>query len=72
MKIAGVKAIDDPPVGLVQHGGLLPHRPLARQGPVIELHLVGGGIAATLSQNGTAGGRKVLGAIEAYIVFARP
>src|SRR5437867_2112132 len=34
MKIAGVKAVRDPPVGFVQHRGLLPHRPLTRKGPV--------------------------------------
>src|SRR5437016_29938 len=28
MKIAGVKAVRDPPVGLVQYGELLPHRPV--------------------------------------------
>src|SRR5207244_13150900 len=30
MKIAGVKAVRDPPVGLVQHNGLLTHRPITR------------------------------------------
>src|SRR5262249_8899278 len=28
MNIAGVKAVRDPPVGLVQHGGLFPDRPI--------------------------------------------
>ena len=41
MKIAGVKAIRDPPVGLVQHNGLFPHRPIARKRPVIEPNVRG-------------------------------
>src|SRR6185295_13954866 len=36
MKIAGVKAVRDPPVGLVQHSGLFLHRPIARKRPIIE------------------------------------
>src|ERR687885_2529487 len=42
MKIAGVKAIYDPPVGLVQHGGLFLHRPITRKGPMIEPQPRGG------------------------------
>src|SRR5215213_11426610 len=30
MEIAGVKAVRDPPVSLVQHGGLFLHRPITR------------------------------------------
>src|SRR2546422_1901953 len=34
MKIAGVKAVRDPPVGRVEHSGLLRHRPITRKGPI--------------------------------------
>ena len=71
MKIAGVKAVRDPPVGLVQHGGLLPHRPLARQRPLIEPQPRGDGIDATLVQDRAAGRRKVLGALVADVVLRR-
>jgi len=30
MQIAGVKAVRDAPVGLIENGGLSPHRPLTR------------------------------------------
>src|SRR5438067_3359554 len=38
VKIAGVKTVNDPPVGLVQHDGVSLHRPVARKGTLIELH----------------------------------
>src|ERR1700693_6146493 len=31
MKIAGVKTVRDPPLGLIQHSALFPHRPITRQ-----------------------------------------
>jgi hypothetical protein len=36
MKIARVKAVRDPPFGLVQHNGLFLRRPITREGPMIE------------------------------------
>src|SRR4029453_9926535 len=71
MKIAGVKAVRDPPVGLIQHSGLFLHRPITRKGPMIESQARGGSIDATLVQCCTAGRRKVLGALIADIVFRR-
>ena len=71
MKIAGVKAVRDPPVGLVQHSGLFLHRPIARKGPLIESQPRGGSIDATLVQYRAAGRRKVLGALIADVVFRR-
>src|SRR5919199_948463 len=41
MKISGMKAIRDPPVGLVQHSSLFLHRPITRKGPLIEAQLCG-------------------------------
>jgi hypothetical protein len=58
MKIAGVKAVRDPPVGLVQHSGLFLHRPITRKGPMIESQLCGGGIDATLVQYSPPGDAK--------------
>src|SRR5262245_1935793 len=37
MQIAGVKAVHDPPVGLVQQSGLFHHCPITRKGPMIEV-----------------------------------
>src|SRR5258708_30747069 len=50
MKIAGVKAIHDAPVGFVQHRGLSLHRPITGTGPMIERESRGGRIDATLVQ----------------------
>jgi hypothetical protein len=36
VKIAGVEPVRDLAAGLVQRGGLLLHRPVTRQGPVVE------------------------------------
>ena len=71
MQIAGVKAVHDPPVGLVQHRGLFPHCPITRQGPMIALQPLGGRIDATLVPYGTTWGRKVCGALIANIGFRR-
>ena len=48
MQIARVKAVHNAPVGLVQHRGLLAHRPVAGKGPVIEVQLCGDRIDAGL------------------------
>ena len=71
MKIAGVKAVCDPPVGLVQRHRLSPHRPLARKGPVVEPQPLGDSIDLMLVQHCATGRRKVLGALIADIVFRR-
>ena len=71
MKIAGVKAVRDPPVGLVQHSGLFLHRPITRKGPMIESQARGGSIDATLVQYCSAGRRKVFGALIAEVILRR-
>jgi hypothetical protein len=55
MKIAGMKAVGDPPVGLVQHGEPFLHRPITLQGPMIEFQLRRGSIDVTLAQYCAAG-----------------
>ena len=72
MQIAGVKAVRDAPVGLVQHCVPSPHRPLTRQGPMIEPQPLGDSIEVTPVQDSPTGGRKVLGALVADIGFRRP
>src|SRR5215469_18807489 len=71
MQIAGVKAVHDVPVGLVQHRGLSPHGPITHKGPLVEPQPGRGSVDSRLIQYGTTGGRKVLGALIADIVFAR-
>src|SRR5947207_9373084 len=44
MQIAGMKAVRDASVGRVQRNDLFPHRPLTRQGPLIESQLRRGSI----------------------------
>src|SRR5258708_11803625 len=72
MKIAGVKAVRDPPVGFVQHRGLSLHRPLTGKGPMIEREARGGSIDARLVQDCTTGSRTALRAPVPAIVFRRP
>src|SRR6266550_6848000 len=72
MQIAGVKAVRDAPVGLVQHRGLSLHRPITGKGPMIEREARGDSIDARLVQDCPTGRRKVLGARVPEIVFRRP
>src|ERR1700694_5816464 len=69
MKIAGVKTVRDPPVGLVQHDGVSLHRPVAGKGPIIELHPCGSSIDATLVQDCSTWRNEVLCTRVAEIVF---
>src|SRR5438552_11022598 len=69
MEIAGVKAVRDPPVRLVEHGRRFPYRPIAQQGPAIEFQSCGGGVDARLVQYRAAWRGKVLGAVVADIIF---
>src|SRR5205823_1716660 len=55
MKIAGVKAIGDPPVGLVQGGKRLLNRPVTRQSPIIEFQARWGNVDEWLAQYGATG-----------------
>ncbi len=71
MKIAGMETVSDPPVGRVQHGGLILHRPIAREGPIIQCQPLGSSISATLLQCCAAGRRKVLGTFITEIRFRR-
>src|SRR5574341_717674 len=50
MKIAGVKAIRNPPVGLVQHHGLSPHCPITQKTPLIKVQPRRGSIDVRLIQ----------------------
>ncbi|HEX6557065.1 MAG TPA: hypothetical protein VF026_30155 [Ktedonobacteraceae bacterium] len=72
MQIAGVKAVRDAPVGLVQRCGVSPHRPLTRKGPMIVPQPRGDSIKVTLVQHYTTGRREVLGARVPDIGFRRP
>src|SRR5215212_2768185 len=72
MKIAGVKAVSDPPVGLVQHGGLSLHSPITQKRPMIEPQLRGGIVDAALIQYCTTGRGKVRGALIADVVLRGP
>ena len=71
MKIAGVKAVRDTSIGLVQRGGILLHRPIAGQRPFIQAQPRGQLIHARLVQHCPAGRRKVLGALIPDIIFRR-
>ena len=55
VQIAGVKAVRDPPVGLVQDIGPAPHRPITRERPMIESQSRRDSIDATLVQNCATG-----------------
>src|SRR5829696_6502719 len=72
MKIAGVKAVRDPPVGLVQHGGLSLHRPITQKRPMIEPQPRGGIVDAALVQYCATGRGKVRGALIADVDLRRP
>src|SRR5262249_44744104 len=71
VKIAGMKAVGYSPIGLVQENGLFLHCPIPGKSPMIESQLRRSSIEATLVPCCTAGGRKVLGALIADIVFLR-
>src|SRR5258708_6395003 len=65
MQIAGMKAICDPPIALVQLAEPLPHRPISGQGPMVQPQLRRGCIHSPLVQCLTAGGGKVFGTLIA-------
>ena len=69
VEVAGVEAVANLPVGLVQRGSLFAYRPVPGQGPVIESQLRRGRIDLTLAQNRATGGREVLGALVAGVVL---
>ena len=71
MKIAGVEAVRDPPIGVVQHDCLTSHGPIAGEGPVVELQLVRGNVDVPLIHSCATGRREVLGALVAEIIFRR-
>src|SRR5215475_5363468 len=62
VKIAGVEAVRDAPVGLIEHGELFLHCPIARHSPLIKLQASRSSIDARLVQYCAAGRREVLGA----------
>src|SRR5438045_2772288 len=69
MKIAGVKAVRDPPALGVQHSSPSLHRPIARQSPMIEPQLGRGSIDLTPVECRATRRRKVLRALIAEIVL---
>ena len=69
VQIAGVEAAEDPAVGRVRRGGLRPHRPVARQGPVVEPQLPRGAVEVRLVRQDALGRGEVLGALVADVVF---
>ncbi len=71
MKIAGVKTVRDASIGLVQHGGLVLHRPIPRKRPIVQAQLRGEHIDARLVQDRTPRRREVLGALVPDIIFLR-
>src|SRR2546421_1703985 len=71
MKVARVKTVRDPPAGLVEHDGVFLHRPVAGEGPVIELHPCRSSIDARLVQHCSTRRDEVLCALVAEIVFRR-
>ena len=66
-----MEAVGNPPVGFVQHSGSFLHRPIARQGPIVEFQSRRDGVDVRLVQYCAAARRKILGALIADIVFRR-
>src|SRR2546429_3094684 len=71
MEIAGVKAVRDPPVGLVEHRGLFPDRPVAGKRPLVEAQPRGDVIDAGGVRRHPTRRREVFGALIADIVLRR-
>src|ERR1700730_18248373 len=69
VEVAGVEAAVDLPVRRFQGGGLFPHGPVPRQGPVVEPQPRGDGVGVRLAGHTAAGGGEVLGAVVAGVVF---
>ena len=72
VQVAGVEAVGDPPLGLVEHDRLPLDRPVTGKGPMIEPQPLGGSVEATPVQDCLTGRRKVLGASIPGIGFRRP
>ncbi len=72
IEVAGMKAVSDPPLGLVEYDGLFPYRPITRKGPMIESQLRGSLIDVRLVQYRSVARHEVLGALIADIGFRRP
>ena len=70
VKIARMKAVGDPSVGLVQRNVLPPHRPVARERPVVQIQSSRGGIRVSLIKNHPAGRREILSLIVADVVLS--
>ena len=71
VKIARVKTIHDAADGPVQQGGLSAHRPLPRQGPLIEAQAPGYGVSVAPIKGGAARGREALGAFVTDVGLRR-
>ncbi len=69
VKVAGVEAARNVSTSLAQGDGLLPYRPVSRQGPVIERELRRDHIDVTLAWYRSTRRGEVLGAFIAGIVL---
>src|SRR3954452_1329167 len=72
MEVPGVEAVGDVPVPLVENGGLTLHRPVAREGPLVEPHPARGRVDAPLVDLGSTGGGEVLRTLVADVVLPGP
>src|ERR1700730_7312379 len=72
MQIAGVKAVHDPAADGVEHNGLLAHRPITREGPMIEPQSRGPNIDVTLVRYCAIPRNEILGALIADIGLRGP
>ena len=64
-----MKAVGDLPVGSIEPGGLFLHRPVTRQGPVVQPQLRWHGVRVGLARSRAAGRCEVFGTPVARVVF---
>ena len=69
VKVASVKRVSDPPVGLAQKDRLRPHRPVTRKRPLIELQAGWRRIDMAPVVGHTSGRFEALGPVIPEIVF---
>ena len=72
VQVAGVEAVGDPPLGLIEHDGLRLYRPVPDRGPMVESQPRGSGVAVRRIQDRIIGRGEVLGAFVAEVVLGRP
>src|SRR5215470_9541051 len=69
VEISGVEAAGDLPVRHVQRGRFFLHRPVPRQGPLVDPQPRRSGVGVRLAPRRAAGRGEVLGALIAGVVF---